>query len=130
MARLSEVADLIMGQSPPSSTYNNIGDGLPFFQGKVDFGFRTPAPRVFCSAPQKIAKPGDLLISIRAPVGPLNICDRLSCIGRGVGAIRAKTVDAEYLYFELMHLEPHIASLGTGSTFKSINRSQLGSIEV
>ena len=130
MARLCDVADLNMGQSPPSSTYNDAGVGLPFFQGKVDFGFRYPTPRVYCSVPQKIADPGDILISIRAPVGPLNICDRTSCIGRGLGAVRAKSVDAEYLYFDLMHSERQIAALGTGSTFQSINRTQLGAVIV
>lgn len=119
-----------MGQSPPSSTYNHTGDGLPFFQGKVDFGFRHPKPRIFCGVPQKIAESGDILISIRAPVGPLNISDRRCCIGRGLGAIRAKAVHPDYLYFELMHLEPRIAALGAGSTFQSINRTQLGSVEV
>src|SRR5207249_4059524 len=126
----SDVADLNMGQSPPSSTYNDAGVGLPFFQGKVDFGFRHPTPRVYCSLPQKIAEPGDILISIRAPVGPLNICDQRACIGRGLGAIRAKSIDPEYLYFDLMHSERRIVSLGTGSTFQSINRSQLGSVTV
>jgi type I restriction enzyme S subunit len=119
-----------MGQSPPSSTYNESGSGLPFFQGKVDFGFRHPTPRVYCSVPQKIAEPGDILISVRAPVGPVNICDRRSCIGRGLGAIRPTAVDPQYLYFELMYLEPRIAALGTGSTFQSINRTQLGNVEV
>lgn len=73
MAALSEVADLIMGQSPPSSTYNEASDGLAFFQGKTDFGFRYPTPRLFCNAPLKIAKPYDILMSVRAPVGPTNI---------------------------------------------------------
>src|SRR5436309_3275197 len=119
-----------MGQSPPSSTYNDAGIGLPFFQGKVHFGFRHPTPRVYCSVPQKIAEPGDILISVRAPVGPLNICDRRSCIGRGLGAVRAKSVDTDYLYFDLMHSESRIAALGTGSTFQSINRTQLGGVVV
>jgi len=88
MPELSSIADLIMGQSPPSTTYNLEGDGLPFFQGKTDFGSRHPRPRQFCSAPLKIANPGDILISIRAPVGPTNIADEECCIGRGLAAIR------------------------------------------
>jgi type I restriction enzyme S subunit len=70
MAKLSDVAELIMGQSPPSTTYNESSDGLPFFQGKTDFGSRHPSPKFFCNAPLKIAKAHDILISVRAPVGP------------------------------------------------------------
>jgi len=130
MATLSSVAELIMGQSPPSDTYNDNGDGLPFYQGKTDFGFKYPTPRKYCSDPKKVAEAGDILISVRAPVGPTNIASEKSCIGRGLGAIRAQTVDSEFLYFNLKHLEPYIASLGTGSTFTAINKTQLATLEV
>jgi restriction endonuclease S subunit len=86
---LGEVVDVIAGQSPPSSTYNYIQDGLPFFQGKVDFGTTFPKVRVWCNEPVKIGKPIDILISVRAPVGPTNICDVESCIGRGLSSIRS-----------------------------------------
>jgi type I restriction enzyme S subunit len=130
MAALVDVADLIMGQSPPSVTYNEVGDGLAFFQGKSDFGGRHPTPKLYCSAPLKIAKPRDILISVRAPVGPTNIADRECCIGRGLAAIRSRDIDADFLYFNLRYIEKFIASLGSGSTFHAINKSQLASVEV
>lgn len=128
MTELAVVADLIMGQSPPSSTYNEAGKGLPFFQGKTDFGSRHPVPRLYCSAPLKIARPADILISVRAPVGPTNRADRECCIGRGLAAIRPRNIDGEYLFFNLQYVEKFIASLGTDSTFHAINKTQLGSL--
>lgn len=130
MAKISEVAELIMGQSPPSTTYNDEGDGLPFFQGKTDFGFLHPSPRLFCNAPLKVAKPGDILMSVRAPVGPTNISNCECCIGRGLSAIRPRGIDGEFLFFNLRFIEKIIASLGSGSTFQAINKTQLGSVEV
>ena len=130
MPTLTDVADLIMGQSPPSLTYNESGEGLVFFQGKADFGFRHPTPRLFCNAPLKIAKPHDILMSVRAPVGPTNIADRECCIGRGLAAIRPRTIDGDFLFFNLRYIEKFIASLGSGSTFHAINKTQLGSVEV
>jgi len=130
MAALIDVAYLIMGQSPPSSTYNEAGDGLAFFQGKTDFGFRHPTPRLYCSMPLRIAKPHDILMSVRAPVGPTNIADRECCIGRGLAAIRPRDIDGDFLFFNLRYIEKSIASLGSGSTFHAINKSQLASVEV
>lgn len=130
MAELASIADLIMGQSPPSSSYNEAGEGLPFFQGKADFGFRNPKPRLFCNAPLKIAKPNDILMSVRAPVGPTNVANQECCIGRGLAAIRPRTIDGDFLFFNLRYAEKLIASLGTGSTFHAINKTQLGSVEV
>jgi type I restriction enzyme S subunit len=130
MAELASIADLIMGQSPPSSTYNDGGVGLPFFQGKTDFGFRHPVARLFCNAPLKIAQPNDILMSVRAPVGPTNIADRECCIGRGLAAIRPRAIDGGFLFFNLRYIEKFIASLGSGSTFHAINKSQLAAVEV
>jgi type I restriction enzyme S subunit len=123
--RLVEVAKLNMGQSPPSASYNDIGEGLPFYQGKTDFGSINPIPRKYCSDPRKIADSGDILISVRAPVGPVNIANDKCCIGRGLAAIKASKADQLFLYFNLIYQESFIASLGTGSTFKAINKSQL-----
>lgn len=130
MAELSSIADIIMGQSPPSSSYNESREGLPFFQGKADFGFRNPEVRLFCNAPLKIARPNDILMSVRAPVGPTNVADRECCIGRGLAAIRAKDIESDFLYFNLRYIEKFIASLGSGSTFHAINKAQLASVEV
>lgn len=128
MMRLVEIAKLNMGQSPPSASYNDIGEGLPFYQGKTDFGFINPVPRKYCNEPRKIADKGDILISVRAPVGPVNIADDKCCIGRGLAAIKASEADHLFLYFDLIYQESFIASLGTGSTFKAINKSQLENV--
>lgn len=126
--RLVEIAKLNMGQSPPSASYNDIAEGLPFYQGKTDFGFINPVPRKYCNEPSKIADKGDILISVRAPVGPVNIADDKCCIGRGLAAIKASQADQLFLYFNLIYQESFIASLGTGSTFKAINKSQLENV--
>ena len=83
MARLEEICAINMGQSPDSSTYNEDGNGLPFFQGNADFGEIYPAVRMWCSEPTKIAREKDILISVRAPIGALNIANCECCIGRG-----------------------------------------------
>ncbi|MBG0778809.1 MAG: restriction endonuclease subunit S, partial [Desulfotignum balticum] len=99
--RLGEIADVIAGQSPPSKTYNSTKDGLPFFQGKADFQEKHPKIRMWCnSKKRKEAEPGDILTSVRAPVGSVNLCDRLSIIGRGLSAIRPRSgIHADYLYY-------------------------------
>jgi type I restriction enzyme S subunit len=128
---LSKVAKIIMGQSPPSSTYNTVGEGLPFFQGKADFGDLYPTVRMFCNKPQKVAEVGDILISVRAPVGPTNISPEKSCIGRGLAAIRnSKDLDSRYLLYFLRFYEPELAEVGKGSTFSAISRSDLERIQV
>jgi type I restriction enzyme S subunit len=90
--------DLTMGQSPPGHTYNEIGDGVPFYQGRTDFGFRFPTRRVYCTAPTRLAKKGDTLISVRAPVGDINMAAEDCAIGRGVAAARHKTGSRSYSY--------------------------------
>jgi len=130
-AFLPDVAEIIMGQSPPGDTYNEASIGLPFFQGKTEFGEISPTPRKWCNAPKKIAEAGDILISVRAPVGPTNLASTQCCIGRGLAAIRAnpKQLDPSYLRFALRHAEPRLASMGQGSTFAAIGRAELGKIE-
>ena len=127
---LSKVAELVMGQSPPSTSYNDAGDGLPFYQGKTDFGATYPSPRIYCREPKKLAEPGDILMSVRAPVGATNLCERQSCIGRGIAAIRAKGIDRDFLYFYLKKIEAYVDSLGSGAIFKAINKSQLAELPI
>lgn len=127
---LSDVAELVMGQSPPSTCYNDAGDGLPFYQGKTDFGATYPTPRIYCSEPKKVAEAGDILISVRAPVGATNLCDSKSCIGRGIAAIRVHGIDRDFLYFYLKKIEPYIESLGSGAIFKAITKSQLAELPI
>jgi type I restriction enzyme, S subunit len=131
LRKLSDVCEIIMGQSPDSSSYNENGEGLPFFQGKADFGELYPIPRMYCSKPSKIAITNDILISVRAPVGDVNIATEECCIGRGVAAIRSKeNINFKYLYYVLEFMREKIASLGTGSTFKAISKAPLSTIEI
>lgn len=123
---LKDLVDIQMGQSPESKFYNYDKIGLPFYQGKADFGKINPTPKMWCSKSKKEAKPNDILISVRAPVGDLNINNEQSCIGRGLAAITCKSdVDMMYLYYHLKYLKPQLRHISTGSTFESINRSQL-----
>ena len=131
LVALPEAAKVVMGQSPPSSTYNTKGEGLPFFQGKADFGDLYPTARVFCTEPQRIAEAGDILISVRAPVGPTNLNPHRSCIGRGLAAIRPIVdTDTKYLLYFLRYYEPELAQAGTGSTFEAVSRDDIESIRV
>ena len=127
---LGDVADLVMGQSPPGSTYNDVGDGLPFFQGVKDFNYRHPTPRVFCSAPTRIAYTGDILISVRAPIGRVNVADRECATGRGLAIVRPHSPsDARYIEFALRHLESNWGALETsGSVFGNATRQDLESL--
>jgi len=126
------IAEVIMGQSPPSSTYNNQGNGLPFYQGKVDFSeIYLKPPQKWCSKPTKVALKNDVLISVRAPVGPTNICKEKSCIGRGLAAIRAKeNLDNFYLFYWFRYNEPEIVNFGQGSTFGAIKKDYLENLEI
>ena len=127
----SGVASVILGQSPPSSAYNEVGDGLPFFQGKVDFRRLHPIPRVWCTEGRKFAEPGDILVSVRAPVGDVNVATDYSAIGRGLAAVRpGPNSDPWFLYFALLYSKPNLESMATGSTFASINRTTLNGLNI
>lgn len=132
VARLPEIAEIIMGQSPPGDTYNEVGAGLPFFQGKAEFGEVSPTIKKWCTAPKKVAESGDILISVRAPVGPTNLAVERCCIGRGLAAIRANKsrLNLDYLHFFLRYVEPQLANMGQGSTFAAIGRTELASLSV
>jgi type I restriction enzyme S subunit len=129
--KLGNIADIIAGQSPPSSTYNSEGKGIPFFQGKADYGEKFPSVRYWCTEPTKISLPDDILISMRAPVGPVNINIVESCIGRGLSAIRVrKNVSRDFIFFWLKQNQHIIAAKETGSTFKAITQKILSEIIV
>ena len=126
---IAQIALVTQGQSPPSSRYNREKRGLPFFQGKANFGLRHPVPEVWCDKPRKIAKKGDILISVRAPVGPVNMCREDCGIGRGLASIRPyPKINSIYVYYHLLFLEDNIAARGTGTTFKAITGDQLRSV--
>ena len=120
---LGEEFKITMGQSPPGSTYNAIGDGLPFYQGRSDFGFRYPSLRVFCNAPTRFAETGDTLVSVRAPVGDINMAHQKCCIGRGVAAIRHKQGSRSYSYYSMRSLSEHFAKFeAEGTVFGAISK--------
>jgi len=117
--------DLTMGQSPPGSTYNEKGEGLPFFQGRRDFGFRYPSNRVYCTAPTRIAHAGDTLVSVRAPVGDINMAYETCCVGRGVAAVRHKSGSRSYTYYAMRALGERFKSYeAEGTVFGAINKKQ------
>ena len=125
--------DLTMGQSPPGDTYNDTGDGLPFFQGRTDFGFRYPENRKYCSAPTRIANAEDTLVSVRAPVGDINLAWEKCCVGRGVAAVRHVSGARSFTYHAIWSLQDELRQYEhTGTVFGAINKKQfeaLGFIE-
>jgi type I restriction enzyme S subunit len=129
---LAEIASIQMGQSPPGETYNTLGNGLPFFQGKAEFGKDYPTRVKWCSQPNRIAEKGDILLSVRAPVGPTNIAIEKCCIGRGLAAIRTnpKVCNQRYLRYYFRRFEDEIAARGVGSTFFAINRTDIERLEL
>lgn len=123
---LGELCHLEMGQSPDSDSYNQGGEGLPFYQGKTDFGVFSPSPRYWCSRPTKKAYPGDVLLSVRAPVGPTNFVIEESCIGRGLAALRPLAeMETKFLLWWLRAYERRIAMMGTGTTFIAVSKKNL-----
>lgn len=132
MAKLGEICKLNMGQSPDSSSYNDTGDGVPFFQGNADFGEVHPNIRVWCNAPTKIAHPGEILISVRAPIGAMNIADCECCIGRGLASISADEAvcTTKYLWYGISSKIEELNAKGTGSTFKAVNKKTLEETEI
>ena len=131
VAALGDCFELTMGQSPPGSTYNEQGDGLPFFQGRADFGFRYPGNRKFCTAPTRRAQPADTLVSVRAPVGDINMAWEECCIGRGVAALRHKSGSTSFTYYAAQALQPVLRAYESeGTVFGAINKRQFESLRV
>ncbi|MFO0507798.1 MAG: restriction endonuclease subunit S, partial [bacterium] len=117
--KLGEACNVLMGQSPPSTSYNTDGIGVPFFQGKAEFTDLHPVVEKWCSSPNKIAEPNDILLSVRAPVGTTNIADQKCCIGRGLAAIRFPNY--KYAFYFLRSIEQQLDKKGTGTTFQAIS---------
>ena len=128
VATLGDTCLVVQGQSPPGSTYNTDAVGLPFLQGKAEFGDIYPDTVKWCSAPSKIAEPDDVLISVRAPVGPTNLCAIQSCIGRGLAAIRpGDSIPSKYVLYLLRATEDTLRAKATGTTFAAIKGDDLRS---
>lgn len=130
--KLKECCTIIAGQSPESSTYNIDGNGLPFFQGKAEFGGLYPTIKNFCSQPKKIAEKNDILLSVRAPIGPTNLAPSRVCIGRGLSAIRPNPsiLHLKFLLYFFRYIEKFLSEKGTGTTFKAITQDVVKNIEV
>ena len=124
----SEEIELIMGQSPPGKSYNKEGKGLPFIQGKAEFGNMYPSPILWTTQPTKIAEEGDVLISVRAPVGDVNICPYRLCIGRGLAAVRIKKGSNIFYFYWFQKEKQHIENIGKGSTFKAVTKDELSNL--
>ena len=132
--RLSNVGEsfvLTMGQSPPGDTYNDTSDGLPFYQGRTDFGFRFPTQRVFCNAPTRVAEIGDTLVSVRAPVGDVNMAIEKCCIGRGVASVRHPDGHRGFTFYALRGLGGRFKTFDSeGTVFGSINKKDFQTLPV
>lgn len=131
MGNLGDEFNLIMGQSPPGTSYNEIGEGMVFYQGRTDFGFRFPTNRLYTTEPKRIAKPLDTLVSVRAPVGDINMANEMCCVGRGLSSVRHKSDAYSFTYYMMKNLEPVFNGFeGEGTVFGSINKSNFESIEI
>ncbi|MDE0470117.1 MAG: restriction endonuclease subunit S [Candidatus Poribacteria bacterium] len=124
VATIDDDFNLVMGQSPPGSTYNEDGEGILFYQGRKDFGFRYPTQRVYCTAPKRFAEKGDTLVSVRAPVGDINMASEKCSIGRGVATIRHKTRSRSYTYYTMQSLQEIFSRYeAEGTVFGSISKT-------
>ena len=128
--KLKDIADINMGQSPSGNSYNNNGRGIPFLQGNKTFGFLYPTIDTWTTEPKKIGKKNSVLMSVRAPVGDLNIANKDICIGRGLCSIEMKNGNNQYLYYLLKNSIKKIKMKSTGTVFESINRKELENIEI
>jgi len=129
--QLNDVADIIMGQSPSSQSYNKDKKGLPFYQGKTEFSdIYIKDPTVYCNSPIKVVEENDILMSVRAPVGDVNIATQKSCIGRGLASIKPKKIDYLYLFYLLKEQKSKIEKIGVGSTFKAINKNNISTLKI
>lgn len=119
---LSEVCDVILGQSPPGTSYNAEGVGTPFFQGKTEFGAIYPTVAKWTTEPRKLAAEGDVLVSVRAPVGPTNVAPLDSAVGRGLAALHPLGgIDSKFILWAMRASEHRLAELGTGTTFQAVS---------
>ena len=131
VGKLSEIADIIMGQSPDGKSYNEDGIGTVFYQGRAEFGIRFPTRRLFTTEPKRIAKKFDTLMSVRAPVGDLNIANEDCCIGRGLAAIHSKDSHQSFIHYTVVFLHSQLDVFnGEGTVFGCINRDALNNMEV
>ena len=127
---LSDIAEITMGQSPKSEYYNTKGDGIPFLQGNRIFGKKYPIFDIYTSFVTKMAKAGDIIMSVRAPVGDLNITPIDICLGRGVCGIRMKNGNQDFLFYLLKYYIPYLLNKESGTIFGSVNKKDISNLEI
>ena len=128
--QLGEICDVLMGQSPKSDFYNETGEGLPFHQGVTDFGQRFPTDRVYCTVQKRIAERGDILFSVRAPVGRINVANKKIVIGRGLSAIRSISGDQAFTLQQLKGKFREEDTMGSGTIFNAITKTDLLGVQL
>jgi len=128
---LNEIANITMGQSPDGESYNEDGIGIVFYQGRAEFGSRFPTRRLFTTEPKRMAKMNDVLLSVRAPVGDINVAYESCCIGRGLAAIQSKYKFQSFILYTLYSLKQHLSMFnGEGTVFGSINKNDMENLPV
>lgn len=131
VGNLSDIANITMGQSPDGKSYNECGDGMIFYQGRAEFGYRFPYVRLYSTQPKKIAEPLSILLSVRAPVGDINIAYYKCCIGRGLAAIQCTNKCQSFLFYLIQSLKPIFNQYnGEGTVFGSISKEALSNIRI
>ena len=128
--KLEDIVEVTMGQSPKSQYYNTEGEGTPFLQGNRTFGFKRPTFDTYTTLVTKSAKAGDVIMSVRAPVGDLNITPVDMCLGRGVCSLRMKNGNQEFLYYMMKYYMPQLLNKESGTVFGSVNRNDINGLEV
>ena len=128
--QLGEMCDVLMGLSPKSEFYNEVGEGLPFHQGVTDFGQRFPTDRVYCTVQKRIAEVGDILFSVRAPVGRINVANKKIVIGRGLSAIRSKSGYQAFMLQQLKDKFQEEDTMGSGTIYNAITKMDLLGIQL
>ena len=131
VGRLGEIAEITMGQSPSSSSYNEESEGVIFYQGRTEFGFRFPGVRLYTTEPKRFAKPLSTLLSVRAPVGDVNVATERCCIGRGLASIESRFSHNSFIYYLLLSLKRRFDVYnGEGTVFGSINKDTLTGMKI
>ena len=128
--KLEEIVDVTMGQSPKSMYYNTERKGYPFLQGNRTFGFKYPTFDIYTTVMTKSAKAGDVIMSVRAPVGDINITPIDMCLGRGVCSLRMKNGNQEFLFYMMKYYIPYLLKKESGTVFGSVNRNDINGLEV
>ena len=128
--KIEDIVEVTMGQSPKSQYYNTEGNGVPFLQGNRTFGFKRPTFDTYTTLVTKSAKAGDIIMSVRAPVGDLNITPVDMCLGRGVCSLRMKNGNQEFLYYMMKYYMPQLLNKESGTVFGSVNRNDINGLEV